>query len=375
MKLAHISDTHLGYYAYGKTAQGRLNQREVDVRISFERCLLAIQERDPDIVVHSGDFFHVVRPSNYSLIAAYKALSKFQAKRMGKPFVIIGGNHDTPQSAESTNILRLFEDIEGVYVETESAKQIEVGDASVLCVPNKSLSARENVSWAPPTRAKHSILVTHGILDQCKLDRFDFELTETRPDDWTYVALGDWHVHQPYGRNICYAGSTDFTSTNIWEESARQKGWIWFDTEAGQLEFVSVETRKVIDLPVIDAAEMTAEQLGTKLLTQVQWREEDLPIVRQRVLNVHQETRRELSLSLIREIDSKALYYRLALQAPSAITTGPARQGQAASLESCWEGHIDATPLAAAVDMTKLKQLGLDLLQEVVEIEATPVEA
>src|ERR1044072_8074904 len=102
MKLAHISDTHLGYFAYGKTSQGKLNQREVDVVGTFKKCLDSILERDPDIVVHSGDFFHVVRPSNYSLIAAYKLLSAFQAKRMGRPFVIIGGNHDTPQSAEST---------------------------------------------------------------------------------------------------------------------------------------------------------------------------------------------------------------------------------------------------------------------------------
>ncbi len=375
MKLAHISDTHLGYYAYGKTAQGRLNQREVDVRVSFERCLLAILERDPDIVVHSGDFFHVVRPSNYSLIAAYKALSKFQAKRMGKPFVIIGGNHDTPQSAEATNILRLFEDIEGVYVETEIARQIEVGDAVVLCVPNKSLAARENVSWAPPVKAKHSILMAHGLVDETKLDRFDFELAETRANDWTYVGLGDWHVHQPYGRNICYAGSTDFTSTNIWEESSRPKGWVWFDTEAGQLEFVVSPTRKVIDLSIIDAEDLTAEELGEKLLANAAWSAEDQPIVRQRVINVHQETRRELSISLVREIDSRALYYRLALQAPSAIATGLSRQGQAASLESCWESHIDASPFAAAVDKTKLKQLGLDLLQEVVESETASVEA
>ena len=45
------------------------------------------------------------------------------------------------------------------------------------------------------------------------------------------------------------------------------------------------------------------------------------------------------------------------------------------SLETCWETHIDATPLAAAIDKVRLKQLGLDLLQEVAESEATPVEA
>ncbi|MFI5386757.1 MAG: exonuclease SbcCD subunit D [Fimbriimonadales bacterium] len=375
MKLAHISDTHLGYYAYGKTAHGRMNQREIDVRVSFERCLSAIQERDPDIVVHSGDFFHVVRPSNYSLIAAYRLLSNFQHKRMGKPFVIIGGNHDTPQSAESANILDLFADIEGMYVETGSAKLIEAGEASILCVSHKSVAAKENVSWAPPAGAKNSILVLHGLADKTEIENFSFELAETRPGEWSYVALGDWHIHQPYGPNICYAGSTDFTSTNIWEESSRPKGWVWFDTEAGQLEFVPVKTRPVIDLPPIDANDLTAEQLGEMLLRSAKWSDDEPPIVRQRVLNVHQETRRELPISVVRSLQERALYYRLDMRPPASDVTGRHREGQAATLESCWTTHIEASPFAAAIDKEKLKQLGLDLLQEVAEHEATPVEA
>jgi exonuclease SbcD len=375
MKLAHISDTHLGYHSYGKAAGGRLNQREVDVCQTFVRCLNAIQDRDPDLVLHSGDFFDNVRPSNYSLIAAYKELTKFQAKRMGKPFVIIAGNHDTPQSADSINILQLFEDIEGVYVETGAAKAIEVGEASVLCVPNKSIVQRENVSWAPSAKAKHSVLVLHGLANETKLDRFQFELSETRPDEWTYVAMGDWHVHTPYGRNICYAGSTDFTSNDPWSESSRPKGWVWFDTEIGQLEFVPVKTRPVIDLPVIDADNLNAAQLGESLLARANWSSEELPIVRQLVLNVHQETRRELSYSLVRSIESRALFYKLDRRSPASALAGTPQTGQVAKLEDCWSEYIDGNLLAADVDRSMLKQLGLDLLQEVAESEVTPVEA
>ena len=375
MKLAHISDTHLGYYAYGKTAQGRMNQREVDVCGSFQRCLAAIEERDPDIVIHSGDFFHVVRPSNYSLIRAYRMLSNFQHKRMGKPFVIIGGNHDTPQSVDSANILDLFADIEGVSIETRSAKLIETTVASVLCVPHYSLSSAENISWAPLSGAKNTILVLHGLADATKLETFNFELSETRPDDWSYVALGDWHVHERYARNLCYAGSTDFTSTNIWEEAARPKGWIWFDTEVGELEFVQVETRKVIDLPIIDANELTAEKLGEKMLAYAGWSDVDQPIVRQRVLNVHQETRRDLSMSVIRTLQERALFYRADLRPPASISVGIRGESLVASLEQSWATHIDATPLPGTVDKPRLKSLGLELLQEVNELEATPVEA
>jgi len=379
MKLAHISDTHLGYYAYGKTAQGRINQREVDVCATFGRCLSAIEARNPDIVIHSGDFFHVVRPSNYSLIAGYKLLARFQHRRMGKPFVIIGGNHDTPQNAESANILDLFKDIEGVTIETGGAEIVETPAASVLCVSHKSLEAAENVSWAPPSGSLPKILAVHGILDsmlqETKIERFDFALKDARADDWDYVALGDWHIHQTFGRNICYAGSTDFTSTNIWEEASRPKGWVWFDSDVGQLEFVKVDTRPVLDLPPIDANDLTAEQLGAKLLENATWKDEELPIVRQRVLSLHPETRRDFPLSVIRDLQARALYYRPDLRAPASIPAGGQREGQAASLESCWQTHIDASPFAASIDKGKLKQLGLDLLQEVAEREATPIEA
>ena len=100
------------------------------------------------------------------------------------------------------------------------------------------------------------------------------------------------------------------------------------------------------------------------------------PIVRQRVANVHQETRRALPLSVVRAIDTKCLNYRLAMSSPAAAAAS--LQGgacQAATLEAAWEGHVDASPMAAAIDKPALKRLGLDLLQEVGELEATPVEA
>jgi hypothetical protein len=150
---------------------------------------------------------------------------------------------------------------------------------------------------------------------------------------------------------------------------------VWFDTEQGHLEHVPIATRKVIDLPVIDALNLTAEQLGGALQSQAKWSLEDRPIVRQVVLNVHQETRRELPLTLVREIDSRALYYQLSMKPPVTIAAGLTREGQAASLETCWEDHIDKTPIAAGIDKAALKLKGLELLQEIAEREITPVEA
>ena len=113
MTIAHLSDTHLGFRAYGRVRPDGANVREADVLETFERTLGAMADRDPDLVVHAGDFFHVVRPSNLSLVGGYRAVEAFQKRRGGKPMVILGGNHDVPR-AGSGGILGLFAGIPGV---------------------------------------------------------------------------------------------------------------------------------------------------------------------------------------------------------------------------------------------------------------------
>ena len=100
MTLAHISDTHLGYRAYGRTTPSGFNQREVDVMKTFQAALASIEQRDPDLVVHAGDMFHIVRPSNATIVQAFKAISEFQSRRSGRPFVIVGGNHDATRGLD-----------------------------------------------------------------------------------------------------------------------------------------------------------------------------------------------------------------------------------------------------------------------------------
>lgn len=378
MKLAHLSDTHLGFSAYARTEGGRQNQREFDVCETFQRALDDIGKREPDLVVHSGDFFDKVRPSNFALIAAYRALSTFQANNGGKPFVIIGGNHDTPLRADSANILRLFDDIPGVRVATGRTQRIDVGGIDCLCVPHKSLESNEQISWAP-CRPGRGVLIVHGLVDEVarklREANFQFRLEDARAAEWGYVALGDWHTHQTFGPNICYAGSTDFTSSDIWGECAHPKGWVWFDDAVGQLEFVPLPTRPVIDLPPIDARDLTGPQLGDALAATT-WAPEPAPIVRQRVLNAGPELRREWPVSTIRALEQRALRYLVqpsSAAAPGTFSTG--ERAPAETLEQAWGDHVDRIPVSGGVDRGALKGLGLDLLQEVQDFEVDPIEA
>ena len=75
MKIIHISDTHLGAAGFSrKLSPSGLNQREEDFCNSFIAAVDKIIQLKPDIVLHSGDFFHSVRPTNRIINLALKQI-------------------------------------------------------------------------------------------------------------------------------------------------------------------------------------------------------------------------------------------------------------------------------------------------------------
>ncbi|AIE87025.1 metallophosphoesterase family protein [Fimbriimonas ginsengisoli] len=376
MTLAHLSDTHLGFRAYGRTTPGGLNQREADVMATFQSALDAIAERDPDLVIHAGDLFHVVRPGNATIVRAFQALTEFQSKRGGRPFVLIGGNHDTPRSSDSGNILRLFESIPGLRLAPHRAETIDFSelDLEVLAVPSHALLRNQQPEYSPSGTRKHSVLTLHGMARQALPRHAQFDVEQTCHDDWTYVALGDYHSYQPYGRNVCYSGSTDFASTNIWDEARVPKGWVWFDTEVGRLEQVGLATRPVLDLPTIDAQGHDLGQVESQMRSNAQW-EDGFPIVRQRIVNFPPGLRGKLDHQLIREIAARALNYQIQAVAPQPVAIGNRDGIVTRTLEQSWSEHIDKATLTKSVSRGALKELGLALLKEVREREAATPSA
>lgn len=377
LTLAHLSDTHLGFRALSVMENG-INQRELDVTASFSKCLNAILERDPDVIVHSGDFFHVVRPGNNAILAAYRRLSAIQKSRGYKPFIIVAGNHDTPRSMDSGNILHLFTTIEGVRVFGAKAEIIEFSDLDleVLCVPNASIAQKENVAWSPQKGRKHSILVLHGMEAEIAAtlkSEGDFEFKATCPERWSYVALGDVHTHHPFAPNACYAGATDFTSSNIWLEAGRPKGWVYFDTSKGQLEFVPVETRPLYDLKWIDATDLNAVDLEVKLASAAVWPTNQMPIVRQVVQNIARETYNRLGIEWRQEIASRCLSYQLEARRPmEAFSSRGGDASPGMTLEMEWTRHMESAAIPPGIDAKRVTETGAELLKEVEVNEADP---
>jgi len=371
MRIVHISDVHLGYRAYSRLTSRGVNQREEDVLRAFQDALRLAVEQQPDLIVITGDLFHSVRPPNYSLISAYRMLMKVQRERAGAPLIIIAGNHETPRSAESSCILGLFRHLPGVLVvdgRTESL-QLDALSLHALCIPSRGLYTLSQTRIEPDPRAKVNLLLLHGILEG--LAPYTSEQPVSRQlilnDDWDYIALGDWHLYTPVATNAIYAGATEFTSTNIWEEAGKPKGIVLYDTDTRQHQFLAVRTRAVYDLLPIDARELTAAEINEQIRARAESVNLTDAIVRQRIYNLMPEQRAGLDGNLLRELRARALHYRLDPRMYRAARATPGTEGESErrmTLIEEWCEFIHRYELPPGVERDALVKLGIQYLRE-----------
>lgn len=385
MRIAHLADTHLGFRRYARTnARGR-NQREVDVALAFDRAIDGIIAEIPDLVIVAGDLFEQVRPSNSAILAAYSGFLRLRHALPDVPVVLIAGNHDTPRSSESSSILGLFHSI-GVQIAHETARRLAFPalDASVLAVPHAALFTSPRPALEPAGTERHQVLVLHGETPGLfGADRSmeeaggalltDADLTGGR---WSYIALGHYHVQHKVREQVWYSGSLDYVSPNPWGELVVEaqerivgKGWLLVDLEQGTVSRRPIEApRRVLDLPRLDATDLSASELDRLLAEAV----EAVPggigdaVVRQVVLNVPRSIARELDHATLREWKGKALHFQLDLRRPEAarrtVATGaPARRR---TLVEEVDAFLQSRPLPANVEREPFVRDGLAFLAD-----------
>lgn len=329
LKIAHLADLHLGYRAYHRLNGRGTNVREADVAEAFRRAVRRVVELRPDLVLVAGDVFHTVRPSNAAIADAFRQLSVLVEGLPGVPVVLLAGNHDSPRSAETGNILTLFREIEGVVVVCDEACAVRLPqvEASVLCLPHVALAGDRAAAIEPDPAARHNLLMLHGTVGgdvaERKL-RYVSEYggavvpdTDIGPERWDYVALGHYHIVTDLAPNMWYAGALERTSTNIWMEEG-EKGFLLYDTETRAATFHPVETRAMVDLPRQSARGRTAAEVDEAIRAAVEGLEGGIKgkMVRLVVTDVPRALVRELSHKRIRDWKAEALHFHLDVRPP-----------------------------------------------------------
>jgi len=386
MKLAHLSDLHLGFRQFERLTPRGSNQREADVAEAFKRAVDDLLAQRPDCVVIAGDVFNSVRPTNAAIVHFFLQLQRVRSALPDTAVIVVAGNHDTPRSVEAGSILRLYETL-GIQIVLDVPRRIPLPglDAAVLAVPHQAIAQAERPALRPDPGVAHNILVVHAEVDG--IFAFDKGAVEygsgvvTRAElgaaHWDYVALGAYHVARELEPNLWYSGSLDYVSHNPWGElvdERRQKrsgkGYLLVELPGAHVTFRPIEApRRFVDLPAIDAADRTAAELDAEIaarLAKIKPGVDDL-VIRLVVNNVSRGISRDLDHEAIRAVKARALNFHLDLRRPPP----PEREvgmatpgGKALTLPETVKEFLTRRPLDADLDREAFVRAGVEYVEK-----------
>jgi len=319
IRIAHISDTHLGYSRYARLdPETNRNQREVDVQRAYERVVDEILERDVDLVVHSGDVFDTVRPATHVIIHFLKQTFRITSKNI--PYLVIAGNHETPRLRTTTAALEYANLVNAVSVhgfeQEYHAEEVEGLTVGVTLVPHGALADVGAVT--PEGGADVNVLVTHGLVPN--LESRQHEMGEANlhagmlEGRFDYIALGHYHEFHEHKPNAYYAGATErFGFGEV--ETTPGFAVVGFDGSGLQsVEHVEIPGRPMIDLAPIRARELDATQLTEEIRKRTGGADLDGAMVRLRAYDVRRGVASGVDRELIRDLQRRCLSFDLDLR-------------------------------------------------------------
>ncbi len=320
VEILHVSDTHLGFQAYSCLTPDGFNQREVDAQDAFRRTIDNAIANPPDVIVHSGDLFDVVRPSNRAIAFALEHVRRLSQAQI--PFVLVSGNHEAPRLRETGCIFRIFDGLPNVYSVYRGQYEALTldtrgGPVTVHGVPQTLAQAdfSQELLRAAPAGPGQQILVAHGTvagvdgLFMHELNELTIPHNALRPD-YDYVALGHFHNHRRIGDNAAYAGSTERTS---FSEALEEKVFLRVTLSGGlpRIKTISSEARPMRDAGVLDAYGFDSRQIADEAAQRLSAVTLPGAIVRLKVVGMEPSTLRTLDVEAVKAAASNALHVDL----------------------------------------------------------------
>jgi exonuclease SbcD len=393
MRFVHISDTHLGASGFSrKLSPSGYNQREEDICNSFQSAVDQIISLKPDFVLHSGDLFHSVRPTNRIINFAIRQILRIVNLQI--PLVIISGNHDTPKQRAVGSVFSFFEVLSPYLhlVYRNQYESIKLDQATIHAIPhclNQEDFGREmakiEIVRRPPSAVRSQdqnqnfhILMLHGVV--AGIPEFSMgELAEQEiPSSYLempfdYVALGHYHRFCEISPRVYYAGSTERLSM---AELGQEKGFveIQFNPDSEErppsavrrppqikIIFHKVSAREMIELQSIDARNLDQEQVIREIEDRIRVSDILEKIVRLKVKEIPEHIYKSLDFREIAELKSKAFYFDLRFERKEEEGKSQATKTSIGKLNLEFENFLNQIPVEN-MQKEKLLELGLKYL-------------
>ena len=253
MKIVHCSDLHLGKRLSGN--KDYVKKRYMDFFNAFATFVDKVEKIKPDVCLIAGDIFDK-KEINPDILSKTEYLFKKLKDNVKKDIIAIEGNHDNSRILEESwleylqeqNILKVFyynKDFEGKnYLKIDDINFYPVGYPGfmideALTKLSEKLNPQEKNIVVVHTGISGSTDTLPGLVSTSILDLFK--------DKAIYIAGGHIHSFTTYPKEKPYffvSGSLEFS--NVQNEKSDKKGFILFDTDTLNYEFIELEHRKRI---------------------------------------------------------------------------------------------------------------------------------
>ena len=253
MKIVHCSDLHLGKRLSG--TKDYVTKRYMDFFNAFATFVDKVEEIKPDVCLIAGDIFDK-KEINPDILSKTEYLFKKLRDNVKKDIIAIEGNHDNSRILEESwleylqeqNILKVFyynKDFEEKnYLKIDDINFYPVGYPGfmideALTKLSEKLNPQEKNIIVVHTGISGSTNTLPGLVSISILDLFK--------DKAIYIAGGHIHSFTTYPKEKPYffvSGSLEFS--NVQNEKSDKKGFILFDTDTLNYEFIELEHRKRI---------------------------------------------------------------------------------------------------------------------------------
>ena len=253
MKIVHCSDLHLGKRFSGN--KDYVKKRYMDFFNAFATFIDKVEEIKPDVCLIAGDIFDK-KEINPDILSKTEYLLKKLKDNVKKDIIAIEGNHDNSRILEESwleylqeqNILKVFY----YNKDFEEKNHLKIDDINFYPVGYPGFMIDEaltKLSEKLNPQEKNIVIVHTGISGSTNTlpGLVSTSILDLFKDKAIYIAGGHIHSFTTYPKEKPYffvSGSLEFS--NIQNEKSDKKGFILFDTDTLNYEFIELEHRKRI---------------------------------------------------------------------------------------------------------------------------------
>ena len=248
MKLAVISDIHLGKRQYRTDENGYNKFEQIGYRAIFEN-IEVIKKENPDLIINAGDIFETPNPS----VLAMNQYFKSQQLLEDIPTMTILGNHDFAFN-NRTNNCSAAAMINHTYFADYDIKEVVIDDILFVMMPyiydteenimNYFKKCEKIVRNANNTK---KILVTHGITEKYRkesLIKDKFTIPDNLVALFNLVIIG--HIHAPFEYKQKDTLVISPGATIDYQAYSDRTGPVFIDTEDFSFKRILVKTPHII---------------------------------------------------------------------------------------------------------------------------------